>query len=127
MTPSQIVIGVPMAGSAISVIQRVLVTTTLIGQMQKTGLLTSEPLTLTEMYISQANPTSCPILRINFVAQQSVVKSESPTSSLQGELHRLAWAGAGASILEATRITLIAMYLSLNRAIQIVRSLIYRS
>jgi hypothetical protein len=122
MTPSQIVIGVPMAGSAISVIQRVLVIITLI---EKLGWL-SERLTSTEMYISQASPTSCPILQISFDSQPSVEKRESPTLSSTDELHRLAWAGAGASILEAIRIAHIAMCLSLNKVTRMALSLISR-
>jgi hypothetical protein len=70
MTPSQIVIGVPMVGSAISVIQRVLLTTILI---QRQGWL--EPSMSIEMFISQASPTSCPILQIRFAEPQSVARS----------------------------------------------------
>jgi hypothetical protein len=121
MTHSQIVIGVPMAGSAISVIQRVLVTITLI---ERLGWL--ERSMSIEMYISQASQTSCPILQIRFDSQQSPGRSVLPTLSSTGELHRLAWAGAGVSILEAIRITIIAISLSLNKAIRTVHSLIYR-
>jgi hypothetical protein len=122
MTPSQIVIGVPMAGSAISVIQRVLLTITLI---QRLGWL-SERLTLTEMFISQASPTSCPILQISFGLPQRQEKNALPTSYSRDELHRLAWAGVGASILEAIRIVLIAMSLSLSKVMRTALSLISR-
>jgi len=121
MIPSQIVIGVPMAGSAISVIQRVLVTITLI---ERLGWL--ERSMSIEMYISPASQTSCPILQIRFDSQLRQEKSVFPTLSSMDELHRLAWAGAGASILEAIRIIIIAISLSLNKAMQTVRSLISR-
>jgi hypothetical protein len=79
-----------------------------------------------EMFISQASPTSCPILQIRFAEPQSVARSVSPTSSSTDELHRLAWAGAGASIAEAIRIAHIAISLSLSKAIRTALSLISR-
>jgi hypothetical protein len=77
-----------------------------------------EPSMSIEMFISQASPTSCPILQIRFAEPQSVARSVSPTSSSTDELHRLAWAGAGASIAEAIRIAHIAISLSLSKAIR---------
>jgi hypothetical protein len=110
-----------MDGSAISVIQRVLLTTILI---HRQGWL--EPSMSIEMFISQASPTSCPILQISFDSRPKQAKSELPTSFSTDELHRLAWAGAGESTLGALRIVLIAISLSLSKAIQMVRSLISR-
>ncbi len=118
MTPSQIVIGVPMAGSAISVIQRALAITTLI---QRLGLL--EQSMLIEMSIRAASPTSCPILQIKFDSLQSLERSASLMSYSMAESHHLAWAGAGENILEAIRTTIIAISLSLKKVMRMALSL----
>jgi hypothetical protein len=116
-----IVIGVAMDGCPINVIKRLYLTIMLI---QRLGWYA--PSMSIEMSISQASPTSCPILQIRFAEPQSVARSESPTSSSTDELHRLAWAGAGASIAEAIRIVHIAIVLSLRQAIRTALSLISR-
>jgi hypothetical protein len=119
MTPSQIVIVVPLDGSAISVIQRALAITTLI---QRLGLL--EQSMLIEMSIKAASPTSCPTLQIRFDSLQSLERSASLMSYSMGESHHLAWVGAGENIREAIRTTIIAISLSLTKVIKMARSLI---
>ena len=121
MTRSQIEIVLPMDGLAIHAIQRALATTILLSRLGS-----FEQSMLIEMSLVQRNPTSCPILRIRFDSAQKQETSASRTLSSTAELHRLAWDGAGASIREATLITIIAMSASLQRAIWILRSLISR-
>lgn len=114
MTRSQIEIAVAMDGLAIHAMQRALATTILI---ERLGLFA--PSMSIEMSLVQQSPTSCPILRIRFDSQLRQESPELPMSSLRAESHRLAWAGAGASIREAILITIIAISLSLKRAITI--------
>ena len=112
MTPSQIVIDVPMAGSVISVIQRALAITTLIQNLE----WLSEQSMLIEMSIRAASPTSCPILQIKFVSLQSLERSASLMSYSMAESHHLAWAGAGENIREAIRTTIRVFLPELNQA-----------
>jgi hypothetical protein len=107
-----------MAGSAISLIRLIVLTTILIQRAS------SEPLTLTGIYLVKPSPTSCHILQIRYDLQRNVEIRESLTSSSMVALHRLAWGGVGGSILELTRTLSIAIFLSLKRAIQMIRSLI---
>jgi hypothetical protein len=110
-----------MGGLAIPVIQRALLIITL---MQRLASL-SEPLILTGIYLERKSLTSCLTLRIRFDSLQSLTQaSVLHTSFSQAKLHRLAWGGVSESILELTRMTRIAISLSLQRAIQTVRSLI---
>ena len=113
------------AGLAIAVIQRAVLIITLIGRMQSMGLLGSGQLILTRIYLVRQSPNSCLTLQIRYDDLQSVInQNASAISSSQVALLPLAWGGAGASILESIRITAIAIFLSLQKAIQIVRSLI---
>jgi hypothetical protein len=75
----------------------------------------------------KAKPDLMPYLadQIRVYAKRDKSKRISISSS-QAELLPLAWGGAGASILESIRTISIAIFLSLRRAIQIVRSLISR-
>ena len=79
---------------------------------------------LTEMYLVKRNQTSCLILLNRFDFAQKPEISESRTSYLTAASHRLAWAGAGESIRESILITITAIFLSLQRAMQMARSLI---
>jgi hypothetical protein len=106
-----------MGGLAIPVIQRVLLTTILINKVS------SEPLILTGIYLERKSLTSCLTLQIRYDTQQSLT-SALLTSYSQARLLPLAWGGAGASIVESIRMTIIATSLSLRRAMQIARSLI---
>jgi hypothetical protein len=108
-----------MAGLAIIVIQRVLLTTIL---MQR---VSSEPLILTGIYLERKSLTSCLTLQIRFDSLQSLTQaSVLRTSFSQEKLLRLAWGGVSESILESIRMTIIAISLSLRRAMQMARSLI---
>jgi len=119
MIVTQIEIAPQTAGLATLVIKHVLLTTIL---MQK---VSSEPLTLTGIYLVKPSQTSCLTLRINYDSLQNVINQNACLmSSSKVGLHRLAWAGAGASILEAINTTIIAIFLSLRRAMQMARSLI---
>ena len=120
MIPTQIVIGVPMAGSVTHVMQRALVIITLIQKLE----WLSEQSMLMQMSISQASPTSCPILQIRFDSLQSLETSASLMSYSMAESHHLAWAGAGENIREAIRTTIIAISLSLAKVMKMARSLI---
>jgi hypothetical protein len=85
--------------------------------------VSSEPLILTGIYLERKSLTSCLTLRIRFDTQQSLTR-ELLTSYSQARLLPLAWGGAGASIVESIRMTIIAISLSLRRAMQMARSLI---
>ena len=126
MILTQTEISPAMGGSAIEVTRLVVLITTLIGKMQSMGLLGSERWILTGIYLVKPSPTSCPILQTRFESAQSVATKEYLTLSSQAELLPLAWGGAGASIVESIHTIRIAIFLSLRRAIQIVRSLISR-
>jgi hypothetical protein len=73
------------------------------------GLL--EPSMSIEMSIKAGKPDLMPDIADQIrLAAKAGEKRMCPTSSSQDELHHLAWAGAGASILEAIRIlTIIAI------------------
>jgi hypothetical protein len=119
MILTQIEIEPQTGGLAIPVIQRVFLITIL---MQKVSL---EPLILTGIYLERQSLTSCLTLRIRFDSLQSLTQaSVLRTSFSQAKLHRLAWGGVSESILELTRMTIIAISLSLSRAMQMARSLI---
>jgi len=105
-----------MAGLAIGLTNYVLLTTIL---MQK---VSSEPLTLTGIYLVKPSRTSCLTLQIRYDYARNVEIRESLTSSSMVASHRLAWGGVGESILELTRTLSIAIFLSLKRAIQMIRS-----
>ena len=125
MILTQIEIEPRTAGLATLVIQHVLLTTILIGKMQPMALPMSERLILTGIYLERQSLTSCLTLRIRFDSLQSLTQaSVLRTLSSQEKLHRLAWGGAGASILESIRTLSIAISLSLSRAMQMARSLI---
>ena len=104
-------------GLAMFVINRVLLTTILIQKVS------SEPLILTGIYLERQSPTTCLTLQIRYDYAQRPI-SELPTSYSTAKLLPLAWAFAGENIREAIRTTIIAMFLSVQRAIQMVRSLI---
>jgi hypothetical protein len=117
MILTQIEIEPQTGGLAMPVINRVLVIMCL---MQKLTM-SSEPLILTGIYLERKSLTSCLTLRIRFDTRQSLTR-ELLTSYSQERLLPLAWGGAGASILESIRMTIIAISLSLQKAITTVRS-----
>jgi hypothetical protein len=118
MIVTQTAIEPQTAGLAMYVIRHVLLTTTLINKVF------AEPLTLTGIYLAKQSQTSCLTLQIRYDYARNVEIRESLTSSSQGALLPLAWGGVGGSILELTRTLSIAIFLSLRRAIQMIRSLI---
>jgi hypothetical protein len=120
MIVTQIEIAPQTAGLATLVIKHVLLTTILMNKVS------AEPLTLTGIYLAKQSQTSCLTLRINYDSLQNVINQNACLiSSSKVGLHRLAWAGAGESILEAINTTIIAIFLSLRRAMQMARSLMY--
>ena len=119
MTPSRIEIVLPMAGSQMpAMLQRVLATTLLI---QHLGLL--ERSMWIEMYLVSQSPTSCPILLISFVPWQRRI-SELNTLSSQVKLPVLNRYGVGDLIRASISTSIIAIYLSISKAMKMVRSLI---
>jgi hypothetical protein len=117
MTRSQAVCEIPMGGSVTHVMHHALLITIL---LQKLGLF--EQSMYLEMSLVKKSPTSCPILRIKYDSAPRQEISELPMSSSTAGLLHLAWGGAGASILEALRTTIIATFLSLRQAMRILRS-----
>jgi hypothetical protein len=106
-------------GLAISLIRLILLTTIL---MQR-GIVRA--IDIDRDLSGKAKPDLMPYLADQIRRlQQSVEIRESLISSSQARLLPLAWGGAGASILESIRIISIAIFLSLRRAIQMIRSLI---
>jgi hypothetical protein len=107
-----------MAGSAIYVTHLALLTTTL---MQR---VSCEPLTLTGIYLERQSLTLCLTWQSKYDYALKPEISESRTSSSTDALHHLAWVGVGESIRDLTRITIIATFLSIQKAIKTVRFLI---
>jgi hypothetical protein len=122
MILTQIEIAPQTAGLAMSVIQRVLLTTILIQRLA----MSCEPVILTGIYLERKSPTSCLTLQIRFDSMQNLRKmeAESRILSLTQELHRVRKLGLGVLILGLTA-TLITCTLALpRRAMQMARSLI---
>lgn len=117
MTRTQTAIVLPMAGLPMPVIlQQVLATTYLTHQL---GLL--ERATSIEMFLVKQSPISCPILLINFgyLPRQT---SGLNTSSLTGQYAAQKACGVGDHIRESISTAIISIYLSLAKAIKMVRS-----
>ena len=121
MTRSQIAIGRVMVGSPMPVILHEVLAT--IYLMHRLGML--ERLTWIEMSLERRSPTSCQILLINF-ADSPRPTSASSTSSLTPKSVQPKALGAGELILGLTSISIIAISRLVQRAMRMVRSLMFR-
>jgi len=119
MIVTQIEIAPQTDGLATLVIKHVLLTTIL---MQK---VSSEPLTLTGIYLARQSQTSCLTLRINYDSVQNVARKELVTLSSMAESHRLRRLGLGVLTLGLISTIIIAILALPRRAMQMARSLMY--
>jgi hypothetical protein len=119
MIVTQIEIAPQTAGLATLVIKHVLLTTIL---MQK---VSSEPLTLTGIYLARQSQTSCLTLRINYDSALNVAMQESLILSSMAESHRLRRLGLGVLTLGLISTIITAMSVFLQKAMQIARSLMH--
>jgi hypothetical protein len=103
-------------GLAMPAIHFVLLTTLLTREL-------SERLTLQEIYLEMDTLTSCLTLQTKFGLPQKPETRELATSYSMDALHRLAWAFAGESIVEAIRTLSTAIFLSLKRVTTMIRFL----
>jgi len=119
MIVTQTEIAPQTAGLATLVIKHVLLTTIL---MQK---VSSEPLTLTGIYLAKQSQTSCLTLRINYDYALNVAIRESLILSSMEESHRLRSLGLGVLTLGLISTIIIAILAFPRRAMQMARSLMY--